>query len=137
MPQKIFVTMPVTDLARSVAFYEALGGTSNPKLNDGTSAGVEFSEAISVMLHTREKWAQFTAKPIADARAGLSIAHILSANNRGDVDRIIAAAGAAGGTPDANPPEDFGFMYSRSVEDPDGHHWDLTWADMNQMPAGE
>jgi predicted lactoylglutathione lyase len=136
MPQKIFVTMPVTDLARSVAFYEALGGARNPKLDDGTSAGLDFSDTISVMLHTREKWAQFTSKPIADPRAASSVAHILSADDRDQVDRIVEAAAAAGGKADTNPPEDYGFMYSRAVEDPDGHQWDLTWADMSQMPSG-
>jgi len=43
---------------------------------------------------------------------------------------FYAALGFAnGGTPDVNPPEDHGFMFQRTIADPDGHIWEPFWMD--------
>jgi uncharacterized protein len=129
MPRMIFVNLPVSDLPRSIAFYEAAGASQNPRFSDAQTMCMVFSDTICVMLLTREKFAGFTSRPIADAHATVQTLLCLSADSRGHVDSIIQAAASAGGTADPNPQQDYGFMYGRSVEDPDGHIWEFVWMD--------
>ncbi len=56
MPKLIFINLPVADLARSVAFYEAVGAKKNPMFSDETAACMVFSDTIHAMLLTHEKW---------------------------------------------------------------------------------
>jgi predicted lactoylglutathione lyase len=58
----------------------------------------------------------------------------LTCKTRADVDRLVAAGAAAGGTADANPPEDHGFMFQRTILDPDGHCWEPFWMDPAAVP---
>jgi predicted lactoylglutathione lyase len=133
----IFVNLPVTDLERSIAFYEAVGGTKNPQFSDDTAACIVFSETIHAMLLTHDKYRQFTAKPIADAHASSAVLICLSADSREAVDAMVESAAGSGGRADPGAKQDYGFMYGRSFEDPDGHHWEVMWMDMSQMPSAE
>ena len=130
MPKMIFVNLPVTDLKRATAFYEAIGATKNPQFSDDTASCMVFSETIYAMLLTHEKWGQFTSKKIVDARTSSEVMIALSADSREDVDGMVGKAKAAGGSPDPTPTQDFGFMYGRSFEDPDGHIWEVVWMDV-------
>ena len=136
MPKMIFVNLPVTDLARSTAFYEALGAEKNPKFSDDTGSCIVFSETIYAMLLTHEKFGRFTSKPIADSRTTAQVLLCLSADSREDVDALVAKAGAAGGGLDPTPQQDYGFMYGRSFEDPDGHIWEVMWMDAAAAEQG-
>lgn len=129
MPKMIFINLPVADLARSIAFYEAAGATQNPQFSDDKSMCMVISDTIFVMLLTQDKFASFTSRPIADAHATVQTLLCLSADSREQVDSLIAATAAAGGVGDPNPSQDYGFMYGRSVEDPDGHIWEIMWMD--------
>ena len=137
MPRMIFVNLPVTDLERSIAFYEAVGGTKNPQFSDDTAACIVFSETIHALLLTHDKYRQFTAKPIADAHATSSALICLSADSREAVDAMVDSAEGAGGRGDPGQKQDYGFMYGRSFEDPDGHHWEVMWMDMSQAPSAD
>jgi predicted lactoylglutathione lyase len=130
MAKLIFVNLPVTDLARATAFYEAIGARKNPQFCDATASCMVFSETIHAMLLTHEKFRLFTPKPIADARSSSAVLICLSADSRAEVDDTVARAGAAGGRIDPGPKQDHGFMYGRSFEDPDGHIWEVMWMDM-------
>ena len=131
MPKMIFLNLPVTDLARSTAFYQALGATKNDQFSDDTTANcLVFSETIHAMLLTHEKYAQFTSKPIADAHASSQVLLCTSADSRDDVDALVGKAAATGGKADPGQTQDYGFMYGRSFEDPDGHHWEVMWMDL-------
>jgi predicted lactoylglutathione lyase len=136
MTQQLFVNLPVRDLAKAKAFYEAIGAVSNPQFSDHASACMVLSDTLFVMLLTHEKWAQFTRKPIADARQASEVMLALSAAGPEAVDTIVEAAGASGGKADVNPRQELGFMYSRSFEDTDGHVWEMVFMDMSQMPQG-
>ena len=125
MPKMIFINLPITDLAVSIAFYEALGATKNPKFSDPTGACMVLSESIHVMVLTHEKYRNFTARPIADAHSTSSALIALSVDSREEVNATIDRAVAAGGQADPNPAQDHGFMYGRSVQDPDGHVWEI------------
>ena len=130
MTQMIFVNLPVTDLAKSKAFYEKVGFTNNPQFTDNTAACMVLSEAINVMLLTHDKWADFTPKAIPDARSNAQVMLALSADSKNDVNGLVDKAVAAGGSADPTPTQDFGFMFGRSFEDPDGHIWETMWMDM-------
>lgn len=134
MAKMIFVNLPVSDLSRSVAFYEAVGATRNPQFSDDTAACMMFSDTIHVMLLTHAKFAQFSPLPIADAWATTQMLLAISADSRADVDRVTEAALAAGGA-QAGPTQDHGFMYGRSFADPDGHIWEPHWMDVGAAQA--
>lgn len=133
MTKMIFVNLPVSDLQRSTAFYEALGATKNPQFSDDTASCIVLSEAIHVMLLTHDKYRQFTSKPIADAHASSQVLLCLSAADREEVDTLVGRAEGARGVADPSPKMDYGFMYGRSFEDLDGHHWEVMWMDMSAL----
>jgi predicted lactoylglutathione lyase len=128
MTKMIFVSLPVTDLKASIAFYKALGFEQNPQFSDDASACMVWSEAIHAMLLTHAKWRTFTQRPFPPAGAIGSMLS-LSMDSRGAVDGMNRAAAAHGGQADVNPAEDHGFMYTRDLADPDGHMWGVFWMD--------
>ncbi|HZH51901.1 MAG TPA: VOC family protein [Microvirga sp.] len=130
MSKLIFVNLPVADLDRAVAFYEAVGAVKNEQFTDHTAACMVFSETIHVMLLTHDKFRQFTPKPIADAKAATEVLICMSAESRDAVDATVDKAGAAGGRIDPGPKQDYGFMYGRSFEDLDGHIFEVMWMDV-------
>ena len=136
MPRMIFINLPVADLNRSIAFYEAVGATKNPMFSDETAACMVLSDVIHVMLLTHDKWRTFTDRAIPDARASAQMLLCLSRDSREAVEAVVAQAGAAGGTADPNKPQDYGFMYGRSYADPDGHIWETMWMDPAAAAAG-
>ena len=135
MAKMIFVNLPITDLSRSVAFYEAVGATRNPMFSDSTAACMVFSDTIHAMLLTHDKFRQFTSKKIVDAKSSCEVMICVSADSRGEVDDLVKKATGAGGTGDPLPTQDFGFMYGRSFEDPDGHIWEVMWMDVAAAQA--
>lgn len=130
MAKLIFVNLPVSDLPRATAFYEAVGAVKNPQFSDETASCMVFSETIHAMLLTHDKFRQFTSKPIADAKASCEVLLCLSADSRDEVDATVAKAVATGGAADPGPKQDYGFMYGRSFEDLDGHIWEIMWMDV-------
>jgi predicted lactoylglutathione lyase len=136
MSRMIFVNLPVGDLSRSTAFYEAIGATKVEQFCDGTASCMKFSETIHAMLLTHDKYRQFTPKAIADARTTSQVLICLSADSRADVDAMVGKAAEAGAAADPCPKQDYGFMYGRSFEDPDGHVWEVMWMDAAAATAG-
>jgi predicted lactoylglutathione lyase len=136
MPKSIFINLPITDLARSIGFYEALGGIKNAKFSDEASACMALSETIQVMLLTHVKYRQFTSMPIADAHATSAALIALNVDSRDEVNATIDRAAASGGRADPNPKQDHGFMFGRSVQDPDGLVWEIFWMDPGAMGGG-
>jgi uncharacterized protein len=131
MSKMIFVNLPVTDLPKSIAFYEALGAVKNEQFTDHTAACMVFSETIHAMLLTHDKFLQFTPKRIANAKETTEVLICMSAESRDEVDAIASRADAAGGKIDPGPKQDYGFMYGRSFEDLDGHIWEVMWMDVS------
>ena len=134
MTQMIFINLPVTDLDRAIAFYEAIGAERNMFYEEGTAIGMTFSDAIHVMLLTHEKFSEFTTRPIA-TRDTVETLLCLSRDSREAVDRMVTVAVDAGGVPDPTPTQEYGFMYGRSFEDPDGHIWEVMWMDYEGWKA--
>ncbi|HLZ02833.1 MAG TPA: VOC family protein [Bradyrhizobium sp.] len=130
MAKLIFVNLPVSDLERASAFYQAIGAVKNEQFSDHTASCMVFSDTIHAMLLTHDKYQQFTSKKIADARTTSEVLICLSADSREAVDDVVGKAKAAGGALDPTPQQDYGFMYGRSFEDPDGHIWEVMWMDV-------
>jgi predicted lactoylglutathione lyase len=134
MSTMIFVNLPVKDLDRSKAFYTELGYTINEQFTDENAASVVISDTIYAMLLTEPFFKTFTTKEIADASTSTEAIIALSAGSRREVDELADKALAAGGSPSRDP-QDEGFMYARSFEDPDGHLWEVIWMDVEAMQA--
>jgi uncharacterized protein len=133
MTKMIFVNLPVSKLKASIAFYAALGFVNNPNFSDDTAACMVWSETINVMLLTHEKWRTFTNRPIPP-KTSSEVMLAISCENRSGVDAMNDVATAHGGTADINPKQDLGFMYNRSLADPDGHVWEAMWMDPAALP---
>jgi predicted lactoylglutathione lyase len=132
MTKMIFISLPVTELKASIAFYKALGFEQNPQFSDDAGACMVWSEAIYVMVVTHAKWRTFTQRPLPPAgSAGSMLSLVL--DSRDAVDAMNQAAAAHGGQADVNPAEDLGFMYTRDLADPDGHVWAALWMDPAAM----
>ena len=137
MSRMIFVNLPVGNLDASMHFYRSIGFENNPHFTDDTAACMVWSEAIHVMLLTPDKFRQFTPKKIADARTSSEVLICISADSRGAVDDMVGKAQASGGVGDPSPKQDYGFMYGRSFEDPDGHIWEVMWMDVAAASAAQ
>lgn len=129
MAKMIFVNLPVADVARATAFYEALGFERNATFSTVQAAAMQWSDSIVVMLLDHELFATFTTRRISDVRQEAGVLLSLSLDSRAAVDAISAAALAAGGG-EVHGAEDHGFMYSRAFEDPDGNGWGVFHMDM-------
>jgi predicted lactoylglutathione lyase len=132
MAQMIFVNLPVKDLETSKAFWSKLGYSFNPQFTDENAACLVFSDTIYAMLLTESRFKDFTKKDIADAATSTEAILCLSADSREKVDELVDGALAAGGSP-SNDPQDYGFMYGRSFQDPDNHLWEVMWMDVEAM----
>jgi len=130
MARLIFINLPVGDLARATAFYQAIGAVKREPFCDDTASCMVLSDTIHVMLLTHDKYRYFTTKKIADAKTTSQVLLCISADSRTEVDDVVGKAGSAGGVIDPSPVDEYDFMYGRSFEDPDGHLWGVNWMDM-------
>ena len=132
MPHKIFVNLPVADLEKSKKFYTALGFTINPRFTDQNAACVVVSGEIYVMLLTHESFRRFTKKEIIDSVNKIEVINALTLESREEVDEMAKKSLDAGGKMSRNT-ENNGWMYTKAVEDPDGHIWELFWMDETRV----
>lgn len=136
MSKMIFVNLPVADLPKAMGFYAALGFTNNPHFTDETAACMVWSESIMVMLLTHAKWQSFTDRPIPPSTSS-EVMIAITLDSKDEVNALVDAGAAAGGTADLNPPQDHGFMFQRTLADPDGHIWEPFWMDPAAVPPSE
>ena len=129
----IFVNLPVTDLAATTRFYEAIGCVKNEQFSDDKAVSMMWSDTIVFMLLRREFYSTFTSKEIVDAHRSSETLIALSFESREAVDGFADAAARAGGKADVRPPQELGFMYSRAVEDPDGHVFEPFWMELSAV----
>lgn len=134
MSRTLTISLPVADLAASRGFYSALGFTANPQFSGDGAEFLAWSDAINLVLLTREKWSTFTTRPIPPATSS-EVSLTLSCDSRAEVDAMNRSASTHGGIADINPVQDHGSMYGRDFTDPDGHVWGAMWVDMAAMPG--
>ncbi len=126
----IFVNLAVKDLGRAVDFFSELGFSFDPRFTDETATCMIVSDQAFVMLLVEDRFRDFTKKELADPATQTEAILALSADSRDAVDDMVAKAQAGGGGIDPGPKQDYGFMYGRSFEDPDGHIWEVMWMDL-------
>jgi uncharacterized protein len=134
MLRQIFVNLPIKDMARSQAFFKALGLRFNQQFTNEQGACLEIAENIYAMLLVEPFFQGFTRLPISDARKATEVLIALSCDSRAEVDELVAKAVVAGATT-PNAPQDHGFMYQHGFADLDGHQWEVFWMDMSAAPA--
>jgi len=131
----IFVNLPVHDVSASTAFFRTLGFDFDEKFTNESCACLVVSEQAYVMLVAESRFAEFTTKPIADARQSTEAILCVSAESREAVDAFADDALRAGAS-SANEPMDHGFMYGRSFCDLDGHLWEVMWMSPEAVEQG-
>ncbi len=134
MSKQIFINLAVTELQRSLDFYTALGFTVNPQFSDDTAKCMVWSEHIFVMLLTQQRFASFTTKPIADTKSKIAGLFSLSTGSIDEINRIVTNGLHAGCT-EPTEMKDYGFMQQRTIEDFDGHTWEIFYMDLSKMPT--
>lgn len=133
MSKQIFINLAVKNLQKSMDFYTALGFTNNPQFSDETAKCMVWSENIFVMIMTHEKFASFATKPIADTKSNLAGLFSLSVENVDEINKIVTNGLNAGGIEPCEM-KDYGFMQQRTIEDFDGHTWEIFYMDMSKFP---
>jgi hypothetical protein len=125
----MLVNLPVTDLERAKAFYTAIGFPINPAFTDHNAACVFVEEDHSaIMLLTREFFQTFSELPIGDPAVSPSVATAVYLDTREAVDKAVTAGIAAGGR-EPHAAADYGFMYQRQLNDPDGNILEFGYMD--------
>lgn len=135
MEKQLFVNLAVLDVEKSMKWYQSIGFENNPQFSDESAKCMVWSEHIYVMLLSHEKFQSFTSKPIADTKSSIAGLFSLSLGSNEEVDSMMAAGLNAGGM-EPNEARDYGFMYQRTLEDFDGHTWEIFFMDMSKAPQG-
>jgi len=128
MSRKLYVNIAVENLQASVAFFTKLGFTFDPRFTDEHATAMIVNDDTGFMLLDRGRFADFTTKQIVDSGTQTEAIFAISAENREEVDDIVATAISAGGSV-AGDKQDHGFMYVGSFQDPDGHLWEVMYMD--------
>jgi len=115
------ITLGVADLARSRAFYEALGWTTGAAPGDEV-AFFQCGEMV-VALWDRAKLAEDSCVEDSGGWGGTTLA--LNLGSPAEVDAVIEEARAAGAKIGREPAETFWGGYSAVFLDPDGHPWEI------------
>jgi predicted lactoylglutathione lyase len=133
MKSQIFINLPVKELEKSLNFYTKMGFTNNPQFSDETAKCMVFSEEIFVMLITHDRFKTFITKPITDVSKTTSALLSLSVESLDKVNEISDNAISAGGKEPIEA-KDYGFMQQRTIEDLDGHIWEIFYMDISKFP---
>ncbi len=134
MAKQIFINVAVKDPQKSMEFYTALGFTNNPQFSDEAGKCMVWADNIFLMIMSHEKFATFATKPIADTKTNLAGLFSLSVDSVDEVNGIVNNGLKAGGT-EPNELRDYGFMQQRTIEDFDGHTWEIFFMDMSKFPT--
>ena len=134
MAKQIFINLAVKDLQKSMEFYAVLGFLNNPPFSDDTAKCMVWSENIFVMIMTREKFSTFATKPLADTKSNLAGIFSLFVDSIEEINSMVTNGLNAGGT-EPSEMRDYGFMQQRTIEDFDGHTWEVFYMDITQFPT--
>lgn len=134
MAKQIFINLAVKDPKKSMDFYTALGFTNNPQFSDDAGKCMVWSENIFVMIMTHEKFKTFATKPLADTKSNLAGLFSLSMDSVDEVNDLMTNGLKAGGT-EPHEMRDYGFMQQRTIEDFDGHTWEVFYMDITKFPS--
>lgn len=135
-PTLLYVNLPVASIEATKAFFSGLGFTFNAMFCGEDTLCMQISPMASVMFLQQKRFSDFTPKPIADAHKSSEVLLCISRGSREQVDELTNRALSLGAT-EVREPQEHGFMYGRSVNDLDGHIWEIMWMDMAQFPGND
>ena len=129
-----FATIPVADLERSKAFFSSLGWGLNEQMTDQNGACFVLQEGLHLMAARRDFFGSLTdgRKEVGDPETTSMVTFAFDFPSREDVDAFADRVEAAGGN--ILPTDDYGFMYQRPFEDPDGNQFAPFWVDPEAPP---
>jgi len=122
-PRLSLVTLGVSDLARSTAFYRALGwepGFANEE--------VSFFQLNGVVLGLWQRAGMAATLGVPEeglGPGGMELAH--NVGGRGEVEAVMRTAVAAGARILVEPHEAPWGGYTGHFADPDGYRWEVAW----------
>lgn len=128
--RRLFVNLAVDDVARSRGFFEQLGFVFDDVYSNEKAACMVLSAEACVMFLARDFFSGFTSRSICPTSTHTEALMAIACDSREEVDDYVNAAVAAGGSL-ARDPQDSGNMYAWSFYDPDGHHWEVFWMDID------
>lgn len=136
MSKQIYVNLPVKDVAKSTAFYEALGFKLNTQFSSDTASAMQWSKDIIFMLLPYDFYSKFTSKSIIDGQTTSGALIALSLDSREKVQKFADIAKANGGDWfEAEPNKGLDFMFGLEVNDLDGHCLEPFFMDISKLPA--
>jgi uncharacterized protein len=139
MSKQIYINIITKDLAKSTAFYTAIGFVKNEMFSGETATAMAWSEDIIFMILTEEFALNFNdGKDLADQKKSVSAFYALALNSKEAVDDFCAKAATTGGrvyTNEFNQKNAGEFMYTFEVEDPDGYILEPVFMDISKFPA--
>ena len=123
-PRLTLVTLGVSDLARSRAFYEAWGW----KASSASQAEVSFYQANGLVLALWSRAELAKDAGVGDSPVGFSgISLAYNARSKDEADEVYGLALAAGARATKPLQDVFWGGYSGYFADPDGHLWEVAW----------
>lgn len=134
MAKQIFINLAVKNIQKSMDFYTALGFTNNPQFSDDNGKCMVWSDSIFLMIMLPEKFKSFATKPLADTKSSLAALYSLSLDSIDEVNAMMNNGLKAGGT-EPHEMRDYGFMQQRTIEDFDGHTWEIFYMDITKFPT--
>ena len=134
MAKQIFINLAVKNAQKSMDFYSALGFSNNPNFSDQTSKCMVWSDSIFLMLLEHEKFNTFATKPIADTKSNVAALFSLSFDSVDEVNNVMEKGLNAGGIEPCEM-RNYGFMQQRTIEDFDGHTWEIFYMDITKIPT--
>lgn len=136
MPDKIFVNFPVKNLTTSIEFFRGLGFEFDPQFTDDNATCMIVNDNIFVMLLTETYFKNFTSKQLCNTRTDIETLVALSCASRDEVNQLVERGVSLGGR-EPREAMDHGFMFQRTLEDLDGHTWELFYMDPSHLQNTE
>jgi uncharacterized protein len=121
-PRISLITLGVTDLKRSTAFYNALGFPAEGDANNVTFFKLE---GTWLSLFPKEELAKDSQTPMGEIAPTFSLAHNVASKEK--VHEVIELARSIGATIIKEPQDVFWGGYSGYFKDPDGYLWEVAW----------
>ena len=131
-PKFDFITLAVTDLKKSVGFYQDGLGLPTKGIQDGNEEHCLFDldHDFRLVLYRRKEFLGLTGNPEqTEKSAGFIISYI--PDSKDEVDMILQKAIKAGAT-QIGETQDESWGYSANFADPDGHQWEISFMPDNQ-----
>ena len=131
----IFVNFPVDDVARSKAFYVALGWPMDESMSSDDGGCFKLADEQYVMALSRAMYESVGATEALVGGPGTPspVTVAFQLGSREEVDALLERAEAAGAR--IGDTDDDDFMYQRQFDDPDGYHFSPCWARSDDAPS--